>query len=204
MPVSLASEPLHADSDDDTVAAVTYMAVSSAIGMCLFAQASAHSASRSVMRRSKAVIGVADTESGEPGPDTCASHTLGLMESELEEAINDWHVSVNAGDLGRSATAVGDPVVVLGPKGAGPISPDQFADWVERSGLHLVPRSWHPVSERLMVVEEDATWPDDEKATRVATVFRVGGTKVTAALRLPDLKSALELAYICREMAATE
>jgi hypothetical protein len=32
----------------------------------------------------------------------------------------------------------------------------------------------------------------------------VAGDKVTASLRLPDLKSALELAYICREMAATE
>jgi hypothetical protein len=126
------------------------------------------------------------------------------MESKLEEAINDWHASVNAGDLQRAADAVGDPIIVLGPKGAGPITPEQFADWVERSGIRLVPRSWHPVSERLMVVEEDATWPDNQMPTRVATVFRVAGTKVTAALRLPDLKSALELAYICREMAASE
>lgn len=126
------------------------------------------------------------------------------MESELEDAINEWHASVNTTDLRRSAAAVGDPVVVLGPKGAGPITPDQFADWVDRSGIRLVPRSWHPISERLMVVEEDATWPDNQTPTRVATVFRVAGVKVTAALRLPDLKSALELAYICREMAATE
>jgi hypothetical protein len=55
-----------------------------------------------------------------------------------------------------------------------------------------------------MVVEEDATWPENEARTRVATVFRVTSDKVSAALRLPDLKSALELAYICREMAATE
>ncbi|MEU7587169.1 hypothetical protein AB0A95_12795 [Micromonospora sp. NPDC049230] len=126
------------------------------------------------------------------------------MESKLEEAINAWHASVNAGDLQRAADAVGDPIIVLGPKGAGPITPEQFADWVERSGIRLVPRSWHPVSERLMVVEEDATWPDNQTPTHVATVFRVAGTKVTAALRLPDLKSALELAYICREMAASE
>ncbi|MEJ3750632.1 hypothetical protein WEI85_46175 [Actinomycetes bacterium KLBMP 9797] len=126
------------------------------------------------------------------------------MESKLAEAINEWHASVNAGDLQRSADAVGDPVIVLGPKGAGPITPEQFADWVQRSGIRLVPRSWHPVSERLMVVEEDATWPNSQTRTRVATVFRVAGTKVTAALRLPDLKSALELAYICREMAASE
>lgn len=126
------------------------------------------------------------------------------MESNLEEAINEWHASVNAGDLRRSERAVGDPVVVLGPKGAGPIKPAQFAEWVERSGIKLVPRSWHPVSERLMVVEEDATWPESAESTRVATVFRASGGKVTAALRLPDLKAALELAYICREMAATE
>lgn len=126
------------------------------------------------------------------------------MESRLEEAVNAWHAAVNAGDLTGSAAAVGDPVVVLGPKGAGPITPGQFAEWVDRSGIRLVPRSWHPISERLMVVEEDATWPENQKPTQVATVFRVAGTKVTAALRLPDLRSALELAYVCREMAATE
>lgn len=126
------------------------------------------------------------------------------MSSALEQAINGWHEGVNTGDLRRSAAAVGDPIVVLGPKGAGPISPDQFAEWVERSGIRLRPRSWHPISERLMVVEEDATWPETQTPTRVATVFRVAGGKVTAALRLPDLRSALDLAFICREMAATE
>jgi len=126
------------------------------------------------------------------------------VESALEAAISEWHSSVNSGDLGRSARAVGNPIVVLGPKGAGPITAEQFAEWVERSGIKLIPRSWHPISERLMVVEEDATWPESPTPARVATVFRVASDKVTASLRLPDLKSALELAYICREMAATE
>jgi hypothetical protein len=124
--------------------------------------------------------------------------------SAVEAAIVEWHASVNDGDLERSARAVGDPVVVLGPKGAGPITPAQFAEWVARSGIRLVPRSWHPVSERLMVVEEDAAWPGSTSPSRVATVFRVAGEKVTAALRLPDVRSALELAFICREMAASE
>ncbi|MEW5808512.1 MAG: nuclear transport factor 2 family protein [Actinomycetota bacterium] len=126
------------------------------------------------------------------------------MESQLEEAITEWHAAVNAGDLRRSSAAVSDPVVVLGPKGAGPISPEQFSGWVERSGIRLTPRSWHPISGRLMVVEQDATWPQNHTPTRVATVFRVRGGKVSAALRLPDLRSALDLAYICREMAETE
>ncbi|MGZ0146936.1 hypothetical protein ACXJJ3_07675 [Kribbella sp. WER1] len=121
---------------------------------------------------------------------------------DLEGAINRWHHGVN--ERQSVAAVVSDPVVVLGPKGAGPITPNGFADWVERSGITLVPRSWHPVSERLMVVEQDATWPDSPRPTRVATVFRVTGGKVSAALRLPDLRQALELAYICRELAATE
>jgi hypothetical protein len=124
--------------------------------------------------------------------------------SGLEAVIAEWHAGVNGHDPEQSARAVGDPVVVLGPRGAGSITPDQFADWVQRSGITLVPRSWHPVSERLVVVEEDATWPRSTAPTRVATVFRVAGEKVTAALRLPDLESALELAAVCREMAATE
>ncbi|TDX02920.1 hypothetical protein [Kribbella sp. VKM Ac-2566] len=123
---------------------------------------------------------------------------------DLEGAIDRWHERVNSGDLEAVAGVVTDPVVVLGPKGAGPITPTGFAEWVDRSGIRLVPRSWHPIGERLMVVEEDASWPGSSAPTRVATVFRVTGDKVSAALRLPDLRPALELAYICREMAATE
>ncbi|RNL62474.1 hypothetical protein EFK50_11930 [Nocardioides marmoriginsengisoli] len=121
-----------------------------------------------------------------------------------EAAIVEWHASVNSGDLDRSARSVGSTVVVLGPKGAGPLTPSGFADWVERSGIQLTPRSWHPVSDRIMVVEEDATWPASPEPTRVASVFRVADGKVTAALRLPDLRAALDLAFICRELAATE
>ncbi|ADB30767.1 hypothetical protein Kfla_1672 [Kribbella flavida DSM 17836] len=126
------------------------------------------------------------------------------MESVLESALDRWHTAVNEGDVVKAEAAVSDPIVVLGPRGAGPIGPGEFADWVTRSGIRLVPRSWHPISERLMVVEQDATWPDSTAPTRVATVFRVTGDVVSAALRLPDLAAALDLAYICRELAATE
>jgi hypothetical protein len=123
---------------------------------------------------------------------------------DAEAAVAEWHASVNDGDPERSAGVVGDPIVVLGPRGAGPITPEQFADWVRRSGIRLVPRSWHRVGEGLLVVEQDASWPGGQAPTRVATVFRVSGGKVTAALRLPDLRSALELASSYRALAATE
>jgi hypothetical protein len=126
------------------------------------------------------------------------------MDPTVRAAVDEWHASVNSGDPGRSASAVGDPVVVLGPRGAGRITPEEFADWVGRSGIRLIPRAWHAVGDRLVVVEEDASWPASDGPTRVATVFRVAGGKVTASLRLPDLRSALEIAAICREMAATE
>lgn len=117
--------------------------------------------------------------------------------------IDRWHAAVN-GDGTDAADVVTDPVVVLGPRGAGPITPSEFADWVRRSGIRLVPRSWHPVGERLVVVEQDAVWPGSTSPTRVATVFRVGGGKVSAALRLPDLRSALEMARIHGAPAAPE
>lgn len=129
---------------------------------------------------------------------------INAMSTNLESAINRLHTAVNDADLEHVATAVTTPIVVLGPKGAGPVSAEEFANWVTRSGIKLRPLSWHPVSERLMVVEQHATWPDAAQPTRVATLFRVTGGQVSASLRLPNLKSALELAYICRELAATE
>lgn len=125
-------------------------------------------------------------------------------EETTRRAVDEWHASVNARDLPRAANAVGGPIVVLGARGAGRITPDQFAEWVRRSGIHLEPRAWHQVGDRLVVVEQDATWPGSPAPTRVATVFRVHDDKVTAALRFPDVDSALQLAHIHQELAATE
>ncbi len=115
----------------------------------------------------------------------------------METVITRWHAAVNSGDVTGVVT---DPVLVLGPRGAGPISPAEFAGWVARSGINLVPRAWHPVGDRLMVVEQDATWPGSTAPTRVATVFRTSGDRVSAVLRLPSVQEALDLAA---SMAAT-
>jgi hypothetical protein len=124
--------------------------------------------------------------------------------SLTELAVGRWHDAVNAGDLAAARRAVTDPIVVSGPQGAGPITGDGFADWITRSGVELRARSWHPISDRVLVVEQDARWPRDTGWTSVATVFRATGERVSAALRFPDLRAALDFARLYAELAATE
>ncbi|MBZ9752551.1 hypothetical protein K7W42_17010 [Deinococcus sp. HMF7604] len=114
------------------------------------------------------------------------------MNPDNRAVITRWH------------EVVAPATVALGPRGAATLSPAEFAGWIQRSGIRLVPLAWHPVSDRLMAVEQDATWPDSEAPTRVATLFRVTNGRVSAALRLPDLQAALELGAVYRELAATE
>jgi hypothetical protein len=123
--------------------------------------------------------------------------------SNAERAIVGWHQAVNGGD---SSSAVADPIIVNGPRGAGPLTPAGFNDWVLRSGIALRPRSYHPVSDRIMVVEQDARWPESPAWTPIATVFRVSpdGSRVSAALRFPDLPEALAFATLYAALAATE
>jgi len=122
----------------------------------------------------------------------------------IEAAIERWHEAVNDKDLDTARRAVCDPIVVNGPKGAGPITPDGFADWISRSGIELRPKASYPINDRVMVVEQDARWPQNTEWTRVATVFRVTGDRISAALRFPDLRSALDFAHLYAELAATE
>ena len=120
-----------------------------------------------------------------------------------EHAVIRWHDAVNSKDLAAARRAVSDPVVVNGPRGAGAVTPDGFADWVERSGIELRARSWHPIGDRVLVVEQDARWPLTPDSMPVATVFRATGHRVSAALRFPDLPAALEFARLYAALAAT-
>ena len=119
--------------------------------------------------------------------------------SDAERAVVDWHSSL-------SPRAVTDPVVVNGPRGAGTLTPAEFADWVTRSGITLRLVALHPVSDRIVVAEQEARWPSGPSWTPVATVFRVSaaGPRVSAALRFPDLAAALSFAGLYAALAATE
>lgn len=123
---------------------------------------------------------------------------------ETERTVARWHEVVNTADLTAARTLVTDPLVVNGPKGAGPIGADEFTAWIVRSGVRLMPCSYHPIAPSLLVVEQDARWPADAVSTRVATLFRARAGRVSAALRFPTLREALSFASLCRELAATE
>jgi len=120
-----------------------------------------------------------------------------------EVIILNWHEAVDTGDLARAREAVSDPIVVSGPQGSRAISADDFSDWMIRSGIRLQPVNWHPVAGGIAVVEQDATWPEAPDPVRVATVFRVGRERVSAALRFPDLDQALAFATIYAALAET-
>ncbi|MFE1644142.1 hypothetical protein ACFM35_01010 [Microbacterium sp. P01] len=127
-----------------------------------------------------------------------------MSAEESEAAIARWHDAVNRKDLAAALGTVTNPIVINGPKGAGPITDEGFVEWVTRSGITLHPRSFHPITQRVIVVEQDARWPEDSSSTRLATLFRASGGRVSAALRFPALRPALEFAYLYTELAATE
>lgn len=127
-----------------------------------------------------------------------------MSATDTETAIVRWHDAVNTKDLDAALGAVTSPVVINGPRGAGPITDKGFVEWITRSGITMRPVSYHPITERVIVVEQDAQWPEDSKSTRVATLYRATGDRVSAALRFPELRLALEFAYLYTELAATE
>lgn len=120
-----------------------------------------------------------------------------------ETVILNWHDAINMADSRRVQVMVSDPIVVTGPKGSGAISAVDFSDWVTRSGIRLQPVNWHPVAEGIAVVEQDATWPEAPDPVRVATMFRVGQGRISAALRFPNLEEALAFATLYAALAET-
>jgi hypothetical protein len=119
----------------------------------------------------------------------------------LEEAVNAWHDAVNSRDLTAARAAVTDPVDVAGPRGTQRISAGAFVEWIRTSGIRLRPLSAHPVDETTVVIEQEATWPDNPNTgtaaaapTTVATLFRVRDGAVSTVHRFDSLHDALRAA----------
>lgn len=118
-------------------------------------------------------------------------------DSNWEVAVSNWHEAVNSGDLAWAVEVVTDPVEVLGPRGTGAISAEEFADWVQRSRISLEPYAWHPIGDGVAVVQQRATWAEGDERTEpvaVVTVFVAAGMRIAAALRYDDLDTAMAVA----------
>lgn len=127
-----------------------------------------------------------------------------MSATDTEDAIARWHEAVNRKDLAAAKNTVTSRVVINGPKGAGPITAAEFVEWITRSGIKLRPTSYHPITDRVIVVEQEARWPEDPTPTCLATLFRATGDRVSASLRFLELRQALEFAYLYTELVATE
>jgi hypothetical protein len=119
----------------------------------------------------------------------------------LESLITAWHDAVNSRDLAAAQALVTDPVDVSGPRGRHSITAQAFADWIIASGIRLRPLSAHPVDDVTVVIEQEATWPDDADAeaaatppTRVATLFRLCDGALGTIRRFGSLPAALRAA----------
>jgi hypothetical protein len=116
--------------------------------------------------------------------------------------VREWHRAVNDGDIDALRAVACADIVMGGPKGEA-VGVATLLAWVEHAGIRLDPVSWHPVDEETVVVEQDATWPGNPateptepgaRPVRVATLFRLAGGYVAAALRFDDLHAALSAA----------
>src|SRR6185369_8644221 len=123
---------------------------------------------------------------------------------QARAAIVQWHRVVNDKDPTAARRVAADPIVVSGPRGAGRITGDQFADWIVQSGIEMRALTYHPVSNRVVVVEQDVRWASSTDWTSLATVFRTSGDRVSAAVRFPNLDAALDFAQTYVELVATE
>jgi len=121
------------------------------------------------------------------------------MDSRDWQPVHEWHRAVNERNTQAAMQAVTPDIELGGPKGA-QTGVSAFLSWIERAGIHLKPILYHPVSPDVVVVEQEATWPDNPDAgpengpVKVVTVFRIDGDRVAKAIRFGDLQTALEAA----------
>jgi SnoaL-like protein len=112
-----------------------------------------------------------------------------------KDVIDAWHEAVNNRDLAAAQKLVTDPVDVSGPRGTQSITAAAFADWIVRSGISLRPMTSHRVNDDTVVVEQEATWPENPNGTAtVATLFRLREGVISAMYRFESLEEALRAA----------
>lgn len=107
-----------------------------------------------------------------------------------EAIVQKWHGAVNARDDRALADCLAEDVALGGPRDVRS-GRQEAIDWVHRSGIQITPENWHPVDDRELVVEERATWPNNDDSVLIYVRYRVEGGMITAIRRFTDLEVAL-------------
>ena len=113
-------------------------------------------------------------------------------QNSARQIVLAWHEALNAGAIDRLVQLSCEDIEFGGPRGSGR-GAQILKEWVGRSGVRLDPTRIIDRGETV-VVEQVATWPADEQAHRVASLFRVRGSKISSVIRYPDLPTALTAA----------
>ena len=127
------------------------------------------------------------------------------------QVVEAWIDAINAGDAGAAAAVSHEQIVVVGPRGRGPMPASALGEWMARSGFSARPTRWFCGGPRddlptdpsrdpggsdvgraggLAVVELDARWPGSPDNLLVGALFRVTDGRVAEFSRFDSGLSA--------------
>ena len=112
------------------------------------------------------------------------------------QVVQAWIDAVNAGDADAAAAASHEQIVVMGPRGQGPMPASALGEWLARSGFSARPTRWFCGGHAdgsgggVAVVELDAEWRDSPDNLLVGALFRVADGRVAEFSRFDSGLSA--------------
>jgi hypothetical protein len=89
------------------------------------------------------------------------------------DVIEGWLRAINAGDARAAAALSQEQIVVVGPRGRGPMPSAALGEWLARSGFSARPTRWFCGGDGRAVVELEARWKDSPETLTIGTLFRV-------------------------------
>jgi hypothetical protein len=99
------------------------------------------------------------------------------------QVVEAWIDAINAGDAAAAAAVSHEQIVVVGPRGQGPMPASALGEWLARSGFSARPTRWFcggppGDGDGLAVVELDAHWRGSPDNLLVGALFRVRDGRV--------------------------
>src|SRR5215211_5199411 len=146
-----------------------------------------------VHRGSQRILADASIVDGQQRLIARAQGTFALRDMSItvpsSSVIERFHHAVNKCDADAAAKLVTDDVEVGGPRGSAR-GVAALRGWVEHAGIQLTAGRTYRRGD-IVVVAQTARWSGDDTTHAIATVFRLSGDLISAAIRYDDLAAAL-------------